>query len=307
MRWKQGRRSNNVEDRRGTSMRAGLPNLFPSGLGRRGTGRPRGRGSLVVTVLVLAGLYFLGVDPMLLLSSLPSGPGSSAPGGSGVSTSITRSPQEEQLADFVSVVLADTEDTWHALFPRMQRTYQEPKLVLFSGLVQSACGMAQAAMGPFYCPADQKVYIDLSFYQDLKQRHGAPGDFAQAYVIAHEVGHHVQNLLGISDKVQAARRSVGEAEGNQLSVRLELQADCLAGVWGNHADRTRQLLEEGDVEEALRAASSIGDDRLQRQSRGYVAPESFTHGTSEQRVRWFKRGISSGKLEACNTFEVAEL
>jgi predicted metalloprotease len=179
--------------------------------------------------------------------------------------------------------------------------------VLFSGLVRSACGMAQAAMGPFYCPADQKVYIDLSFYQDLKQRHGAPGDFAQAYVIAHEVGHHVQNLLGISDKVQAARRSAGEAEGNRLSVRLELQADCLAGVWGNHADRSRQVLEEGDVEEALRAASSIGDDRLQRQSQGYVAPESFTHGTSEQRVRWFKRGISSGKLESCNTFEAAEL
>jgi predicted metalloprotease len=307
MRWRQGRRSNNVEDRRGASMRGGLPNLFPSGLGRRGIGRPRGRGSLVVTVLVLAGLYFLGVDPSLLLNGLPAGPGSGAPTGSGVPAAVSRSPQEEQLADFVSVVLADTEDTWQALFAQMQRTYQEPKLVLFSGLVRSACGMAQAAMGPFYCPADQKVYIDLSFYQDLKQRHGAPGDFAQAYVIAHEVGHHVQNLLGISDKVQAARRSAGEAEGNRLSVRLELQADCLAGVWGNHADRSRQVLEEGDVEEALRAASSIGDDRLQRQSQGYVAPESFTHGTSEQRVRWFKRGISSGKLESCNTFEAAEL
>jgi predicted metalloprotease len=261
----------------------------------------------VVTVLVLAGLYFLGVDPSLLLNGLPAGPGSGAPTGSGVPAAVSRSPQEEQLADFVSVVLADTEDTWQALFAQMQRTYQEPKLVLFSGLVRSACGMAQAAMGPFYCPADQKVYIDLSFYQDLKQRHGAPGDFAQAYVIAHEVGHHVQNLLGISDKVQAARRGAGEAEGNRLSVRLELQADCLAGVWGNHADRSRQVLEEGDVEEALRAASSIGDDRLQRQSQGYVAPESFTHGTSEQRVRWFKRGISSGKLESCNTFEAAEL
>ncbi len=307
MRWRQGRRSSNVEDRRGTSTRGGLPNLFPSGLGGRGTGRPRGRGSLVVAVLVIVGLYFLGVDPSLLLNGLPSGPGSEAPATGGMPASVSRSPQEEQLADFVAVVLADTEDTWHALFAQMQRSYQEPKLVLFSGVVQSACGMAQAAMGPFYCPADHKVYIDLSFYQDLKERHGAPGDFAQAYVIAHEVGHHVQNLLGISDKVQTERRSVGAAEANGLSVRLELQADCLAGVWGNHADRTRQLLEDGDVEEALRAASSIGDDRLQRQSRGYVAPESFTHGTSEQRVRWFKRGISSGKLGACNTFEAAEL
>jgi len=167
--------------------------------------------------------------------------------------------------------------------------------------------MAQAAMGPFYCPADQKLYIDLDFYEDLKQRHGAPGDFAQAYVIAHEVGHHVQKLLGISDEVQARRRRLGEAEANQLSVRLELQADCLAGLWGYHADRTRQLLEDGDIEEALQAASSIGDDRLQRQSRGYAVPESFTHGSSEQRVRWFKRGISSGSLEDCNTFKSAGL
>jgi predicted metalloprotease len=261
----------------------------------------------VVTVLVLAGLYFLGVDPSLLLTGLPSGPGSGSPSGAVGPGSVNRSPQEEQLADFVSVVLADTEDTWQALFAQMQRTYEEPKLVLFSGVVQSACGMAQAAMGPFYCPVDQKVYIDLSFYQDLKQRYGAPGDFAQAYVIAHEVGHHVQNLLGISGQVQSARRSAGEAEGNRLSVRLELQADCLAGVWANHADRSRQVLEEGDLEEALRAASSVGDDRLQRQSRGYVAPDSFTHGSSEQRVRWFKRGISSGKLEACDTFEAAQL
>ena len=307
MRWRRGRRSENVEDRRGASARGGLPSLFPSGLGGRGSGRPRGRGSLVVTVLILAGLYFLGVDPALLLNSLPSGPGGGTPATGGDPAALSRSPQEEQLADFVSVVLADTEDTWQALFAQMQQSYQEPKLVLFSGVVQSACGMAQAAMGPFYCPADQKVYIDLSFYQDLKQLHGAPGDFAQAYVIAHEVGHHVQNLLGISDKVQSARRSVGATEGNRLSVRLELQADCLAGVWGNHADRTRGLLEDGDIEEALRAASSIGDDRLQRQSRGSVAPDSFTHGTSEQRVRWFRRGISSGKLEACNTFEVDEL
>lgn len=306
MRWKRGRRSSNVEDRRGMSPRTGgVPGLFPTGLGRGGTGRRRGGGSLVVTVLIMLGLYFLGVDPSLLLNGgPPSGQVGALPE---ASQGKARSPEEEQLAEFVSVVLADTEDTWHALFAAHGQSYEEPSLVLFSGLVQSACGMAQAAMGPFYCPADQKVYIDLDFYHDLKRRHGAPGDFAQAYVIAHEVGHHVQNLLGISAKVQARRQRVDEAEGNRLSVRLELQADCLAGVWGYHADRSRQLLEEGDVEEALQAAASIGDDRLQRQSRGYVAPESFTHGSSEQRVRWFKTGINSGSLADCNTFDAADI
>ena len=306
MRWRRGRRSSNVEDRRGMTPRTGgLPGLVRTGLGRGGAGRRRGGGSLVMTVLIVLVLYFLGVDPTLLLNGgLPSGQVSSTGAGG---TGQARSPEQEQLADFVSVVLADTEDTWHALFAQHGKTYEEPVLVLFSGLVQSACGMAQAAMGPFYCPADQKLYIDLDFYEDLKQRHGAPGDFAQAYVIAHEVGHHVQKLLGISDEVQARRRRLGEAEANQLSVRLELQADCLAGLWGYHADRTRQLLEDGDIEEALQAASSIGDDRLQRQSRGYAVPESFTHGSSEQRVRWFKRGISSGSLEDCNTFKSAGL
>ncbi|MCU0538027.1 MAG: zinc metallopeptidase [Hydrococcus sp. Prado102] len=214
-------------------------------------------------------------------------------------------PANDEMADFVSVVLADTEDTWHGIFQQSGQTYREPTLVLFRGAVESGCGYAEAAMGPFYCPLDEKVYIDLSFYQDLKNRFQAPGDFAQAYVIAHEVGHHVQNLLGISDKVRAAQRQVSEVEANQLSVRQELQADCFAGVWAHHAERSRQILEAGDIEEALNAASSIGDDRLQKQSRGYVVPESFTHGSSAQRVRWFKRGIETGEPAQCNTFAVA--
>jgi hypothetical protein len=199
-------------------------------------------------------------------------------------------------------VLADTEDTWHALFSELGRSYKEPKLVLFRGAVQSACGFAQAAMGPFYCPGDQKVYLDLSFFEDLHRQHGAPGDFAQAYVIAHEVGHHVQNLLGTSGKVQQAQRSVDKSSANQLSVMLELQADCYAGIWAHRAESARQILEEGDIEEALRAANAIGDDRLQKQSRGYITPDSFTHGTSEQRMRWFKRGLTTGTLQSCNTF-----
>ena len=211
------------------------------------------------------------------------------------------------MADFVSVVLADTEDTWRDIFQQAGKTYQEPKLVLFTGAVESACGMADAAVGPFYCPGDQKVYIDLSFYEDLKNSFQAPGDFAQAYVIAHEVGHHVQNLLGISKKVHAARSRVGQKEGNRLSVLQELQADCFAGVWANHADKARHVLESGDVEEALNAASAIGDDRLQKRSQGTVVPDAFTHGTSEQRVRWFKNGITSGDIKQCNTFSGEKL
>jgi len=264
-------------------------------------------GGIGAIVVVLAALYF-GVDPSIFL-----GTGSIAP--VPVDTRLPpqgqspafRSAAEDELADFVSVVLADTEDTWHSLFEQLDSRYREPKLVLFSGSVRSACGFAQAAMGPFYCPADQKVYIDLSFYDDLRSRYGAPGDFAQAYVIAHEVGHHVQNLLGISDKVQSARQRTSEAQGNRLSVRLELQADCLSGVWANHADRTRGILEAGDVEEALRAASAIGDDRLQKQARGYVTPDSFTHGSSEQRARWFRRGLAKGELAACDTFSADRL
>jgi predicted metalloprotease len=249
-------------------------------------------------------MYFFGVDPSVLLEQSGTSLDTSAPN---FETPAGTSGEEDQLAEFVAVVLGDTEDTWHELFRRMDQTYREPQLVLFSGAVQSACGMASAAVGPFYCPADQKVYIDLSFYRDLKYRFEAPGDFAQAYVIAHEVGHHVQNLLGISEQVQRLRSRVDEADGNRLSVMLELQADCLAGVWAHHAQRARQILEEGDIEEGLNAASAIGDDRLQRRARGTVTPDSFTHGSSEQRIRWFRRGLQTGDVNQCNTFNADRL
>ncbi len=285
MRWRGGRRSSNIEDRRGM------------GVGRKAVG-----GGLGTIVLVLVALYF-GIDPTIILQQ---GVHVDSP-----STQTTApyepSDREKELANFVSVVLADTEDVWKALFREMGSQYEEPKLVLFSGMVESACGLAQSAMGPFYCPMDHKVYIDLSFYNDLKQRIGAPGDFAQAYVIAHEVGHHVQTLFGITQKVNEMRRRVSPVQANRLSVRMELQADCFAGVWANRAHKLRNILEPGDVEEALNAASAIGDDRLQRRSRGYVTPDSFTHGTSAQRVRWFKKGLDSGRLEACNTFEADQL
>ncbi len=251
-----------------------------------------GIGVLVIALISLA----LGIDPSVVLEQATAPPANS-PSQTNLSTA-----QEDELADFTSVVLADTEDTWSAIFQQMGSTYQAPKLVLFTGAVDSACGFAQAAMGPFYCPGDRKVYIDLSFFQDLKTQHQAPGDFAQAYVVAHEIGHHVQTLLGVSQKVNAAQRQVSQVEANQLSVLQELQADCFAGIWAHHADRTRQVLETGDIEEALQAASQIGDDRLQQQSRGYVTPESFTHGTSAQRVRWFRQGLQAGSLKQCNTF-----
>jgi predicted metalloprotease len=216
-------------------------------------------------------------------------------------------PAEEERKDFVSAVLAQTEDVWKDLFRRMNKEYQEPHLVLFPGRVESACGLASAAVGPFYCPGDQKVYLDLSFFQELKDRFRAPGDFAQAYVVAHEVGHHVQNLLGISDKVHSQQSRLGKAEANELSVRLELQADFLAGVWAHHAEQSRQILEAGDVEGALRAATAIGDDRLQREAQGYVVPDSFTHGTSQQRVRWFRRGLETGDLSQGDTFSAESL
>ncbi|MDG4596132.1 MAG: zinc metallopeptidase [Candidatus Contendobacter sp.] len=282
MRWRTGRESDNVEDRRG--VRA-TPTLAGGGIG--------------AIILVLVAMYF-GIDPSFLLQS-------GTPNRASTQQSVQPSPADDESRKFVSVVLADTEDTWRDLFRRMGGTYQDPKLVLFTGAVQSACGFAQAAVGPFYCPADQKVYIDLSFYQELKNRFQAPGDFAQAYVIAHEIGHHVQNLLGISNQVEALRRRSGEAQANALSVRLELQADCFAGVWAHHANKARQILEAGDIEEGLNAASAIGDDRLQLQARGYVAPDSFTHGSSAQRVRWFKRGIASGDLRQCDTFNAAPL
>jgi predicted metalloprotease len=280
MRWKTGRRSSNIEDRRG----------------RRVAGGTVFKGSVGTIVLTLALAYFLGIDPQVLLQLQQGG------GQPEVVEDYQPTPQEVQLADFVSVVLGDTEDTWREIFSQSGRSYEEPTLVLFSGAVKSACGMANAAMGPFYCPADRKVYIDLAFFEDLRRQHGAPGDFAQAYVIAHEVGHHVQTLLGISSQVRSAQQGLGKADANALSVQQELQADCFAGLWGYHADRSRQVLEEGDIEEALNAATAIGDDRLQKQGQGYVVPESFTHGTSRQRVEWFKRGIESGDFERCNTF-----
>jgi uncharacterized protein len=284
MRWEDQERSQNVEDRRGRPAARGIVG-----------------GGIGTIVIVLLALYF-GIDPSTILQNVPE---IEPP-------SMTRQQQQpydgkDQMAEFVSVVLADTERTWHDLFGRFGKTYEEPTLVLFTGAVQSACGFAEAAMGPFYCPGDHKVYIDLSFYEDLKSRFQAPGDFAQAYVIAHEVGHHVQNLLGISEKVQSTMQRVSKAEANRVSVKMELQADCFAGVWGYHADRSRGLLEAGDVEEALRAASAIGDDRIMRQTRGTIVPDAFTHGTSEQRVRWFRRGFESGDINQCNTFKASSL
>jgi len=279
MRWRNRRQSTNIEDRR-----------------RRPMIRKVAGGGLGTIVLVLVGLYF-GIDPGVILQST----GTLAPPSE--TSHAPLSPAEKELGEFVSVVLADTEDTWHAIFQQAGGEYREPKLVLFSGAVESACGYAQAATGPFYCPADEKVYIDLSFFEDLQNRFGAPGDFAQAYVIAHEIGHHVQTLTGISGKVHAAKRQLSERDANALSVRQELQADCFAGIWAYHADRTRQLLETGDIEEALNAANAIGDDRLQMQSRGRVVPDAFTHGTSAQRIEWFKRGLATGSLASCNTFQ----
>ncbi len=281
MRWQMGRRSDNIEDRRG----GGVP------LGVAG-------GGIGTIVLIIAALFF-GFDPSIVLQG--GDPGSQvAPGPGG-----PPSKAQDELRDFVSVVLADTEDVWREVFRRGNREYRDPTLVLFSGSVQSACGMAGSAVGPFYCPGDAKVYLDLSFFRDLRDRFRAPGDFAQAYVIAHEVGHHVQALLGISERVQQARRRADERQGNRLSVLLELQADCLAGMWAHHAQRARQILEQGDVEEALGAASAIGDDRLQRQAQGHVTPDSFTHGTSAQRVEWFQRGLEGGRLDQCDTFAAA--
>ena len=277
-----GRRSSNVEDRRG----------------RRISGGKTTGGGIGILLLALAGMYFFDIDPSVILNMAGGGGTSSVQESSYVPTEA-----ENQMADFVSVVLADTEDTWSTVFEQAGGAYQPPTLVLFTGAVQSACGFAQAAMGPFYCPADRKVYIDLSFYHDLKSKMNAPGDFAQAYVIAHEVGHHVQNLLGISDQVHNARGRVSQTEYNRLSVRLELQADCFSGVWANRADRMRDILEPGDIEEALNAASMIGDDRLQKQARGYVTPDSFTHGTSKQRMEWFSRGYQSGDMQQCDTFQ----
>jgi predicted metalloprotease len=284
MRWQSGRRSDNVVDRRGLT------------LGRGVVG-----GGAVIAALVAA---LLGA-PQSVVRSLLEGGG----GGEVSETESGRVPSaaENEAADFVKVVLGSTEDVWTAVLPASRRNYVPPKLVLFTDAVQSACGINGAAVGPFYCPLDSRVYLDLSFFGELDRRFGAPGDFAQAYVVAHEVGHHVQNLLGISDRVHAQRSRLPPAASNQLSVATELQADCLAGVWAFHANRSGQLLEPGDAEEGLRAASAIGDDRLQRAARGRVVPESFTHGSSAQRVHWFKTGMASGRVADCDTFGAASL
>lgn len=326
--------SDNIEDRRGQGGGGGFG--FPRGGGGGGFQIPMGRGGggmSLQTIILLVAIYLIakfvfGIDLLQMITGggqMQPPPGQQqtetqlpSPGGQSTQNNQTQSGQQtgqqqttdvtgDAGKDFVARVLGSTERVWTDKFQQVGRQYVKPKLVLFSGFVQSACGMAQSAMGPFYCPGDQKVYIDLSFYQDMKNKLGAPGDFAQAYVVAHEVGHHVQNLLGIADKVTKARMQAPEAEANALSVRMELQADCLAGVWAKTANDQNKILEEGDVEEGLNAAAQIGDDRLQKRSQGYVVPESFTHGSSEQRVRWFKRGLQSGDMNSCDTFGTDQL
>lgn len=305
MRWRGNRQSSNVEDRRG--MRA--PRL---GVGSGGGGILRllplayrflgFKGTVIALIGLLGYGYFTGDLNQFLGSDLTQNNQTTSS-----SQPVKQSAQEKELAQFVSVVLADTEDTWHKLFKAMGKQYQEPRLVLFRKAVKSGCGMGSAQMGPFYCPADNKVYIDLSFYDDLKNRYGAPGDFAQAYVIAHEIGHHVQTITGISSRVHNAKKKVSKVQANQLSVKQELQADCYAGIWAHHANRSRQILESGDIDEGLAAASAIGDDRLQKQAQGYVTPDSFTHGSSAQRVKWFRIGLEKGTLQACDTFSAKSL
>lgn len=286
MRLDNSRESNNIEDRRGQRM----------------TGARRGKVGLGAIVLALVAIYF-GVDPNVVLQNMVEPTDTEASyNGSGP----TAQPTAETR--FVSKVLADTEDTWDAIFQQQGwGAYQQPKLVLFSGATPTACGTGQSAMGPFYCPGDSKVYLDLSFFQQMAQELKSPGDFAQAYVIAHEVGHHVQHLAGVTTQIDQMRRRVSPAEANQLSVKVELQADCFAGVWAKHSDTQRATLEQGDIEEALNAATAIGDDRLQQQSQGYVVPDSFTHGSSAQRVRWFTRGFKSGDPAQCDTFKATSL
>lgn len=289
MKWEGHRQSDNVEDRR--SGGGGAP-IFG--------GRNIGIGTIVIALI---GGWVLGVNPLTLLGMLSGG---SAPVVQ-QQTPAQGPPASDGMGQFVATVLADTEDVWGPMFKQAGSNYQEPKLVLFRGAVGTACGTGQAAMGPFYCPGDRKVYIDLSFFEQLKSQLGAPGDFAQAYVIAHEVGHHVQNLLGISGQVDQMRNRVSKSEYNKLSVKLELQADCLAGVWAHHGHKQRQILEQGDVQEAMNAASKIGDDALQRAQTGQVVPDSFTHGTSAQRQRWFQNGLQSGSMQACDTFSAVNL
>ena len=293
MKWEGNRESDNVEDRRDDSGGGG------GGFGFGG--RSVGIGTIVIA---LVGGWVFGINPLTILNLLSGG---APPAQVQQQAPAHRPPADDRMAKFVSTVLADTEDVWTDVFTKGGATYQKPRLVLFRGATQTACGQGQAAMGPFYCPGDQKVYIDLGFYEALTRRLGAPGDFAQAYVIAHEVGHHVQNLLGISARMEQMRGRVGKVEYNALSVRLELQADCFAGVWAHNAQNARQILEQGDVEEAMNAAAKIGDDALQRASGGAVVPESFTHGTSAQRQRWFDTGLKTGSVKACDTFSARSL
>ncbi|MEO6185345.1 MAG: neutral zinc metallopeptidase [Steroidobacteraceae bacterium] len=281
MRWRDGRRSSNVEDARGSG-----------GGGMGGGGFKLGIGGLVIA----AAAYFLGVDPRVIMSVMEG-----AQGGATQETVAPSKPADE-AGDFLSVVLADTEDTWTEIFRASGQTYSPPRLRLYQGGTRSGCGSASAEAGPFYCPTDQRVYIDPAFFDELARRFKAPGDFAQAYVLAHEVGHHVQTLMGISDKVRAEQGRSSEEGQNALQVRMELQADCFAGIWANHAQRTRNLLESGDVEEALGAAAAVGDDMIQKRSQGYVVPESFTHGSAAQRQHWFEQGFQSGQITACDTF-----
>jgi len=334
MRWRGQRQSQNVEDRRGRGGGGGFRFPFPRGGGMRfpssGGGGRRGGGISLLGILVILGLFlFFGFNPGSLMQG--SGPGGGTgsgfpdiqlpkqspqttnfpaprtqPGNQG-QISPPQSSSADDLKNFVAVVLGTTEDVWNQTFRQLGARYREPTLVLFDGAVRSACGTGMSAMGPFYCPADEKVYIDLEFYRELKNKFRAPGDFAQAYVIAHEVGHHVQKILGIADKVEGAKRRMGRKGGNTLQVRMELQADCFAGVWAHQMQADKGLIEPGDIDEALRAASAIGDDRIQRQTQGYIVPDSFTHGSSEQRVRWFRRGFESGRLQACDTFNTRNL
>tara|TARA_R110002050_G_scaffold9504_2_gene33448 strand:- start:22637 stop:23494 length:858 start_codon:yes stop_codon:yes gene_type:complete len=284
MKWRNRRVSNNIQDQRSSPAR------------RRGGSK----GGISVIVIALIAMYF-GVDPKIIMTLLDGTSLTQTTNANLPSSNHRPTAEQQQLAQFTGVVLADTEDAWHPLFEQMGKHYQEPTLVLFTDAVRSACGHAESAMGPFYCPSDKKIYIDLGFYKELKNRHNAPGDFAQAYVIAHEVGHHVQNLLGISGQVHQAQQAMNKTQANALSVKLELQADCLSGVWAHHTEKAKHVLEKGDIEEALTAASAIGDDRLQKQARGYALPESFTHGTSEQRIFWFKKGLANGTIQSCNT------
>lgn len=301
MEWKGRRQSDNIEDRRGDPSMGGLGRgggfSFPSGggMGRRGGGLSIG--TIIFLVVIYLILKAMGIDLLQIMD------GGMTTGGPGYeqSESGSQTPANDEMTAFVRTVLAETEDTWNGIFQSQGRQYEEPRLVLFSGQTQSACGFASAATGPFYCPSDHKVYLDTAFFNQLSRQFGASGDFAEAYVVAHEVGHHVQNLLGILPKFNQARQRMSEADANKMSVRVELQADCLAGIWGKFTEQ-KGILEAGDLEEALNAAQQIGDDTLQKRSQGYVVPESFNHGTSEQRARWFKRGFDSGQLSACDTF-----